>query len=503
MSTLRVSNIEAKANASSPTVDEKVKITDSQGRVLMQVDGKTSGITTVGINTTGNTFTVDANSGVTFSGIVTATNGFSGNVTGNVTGNITGNINATGVSTIATLNVTQSNPTNLNVSGVTTTATLRTTSIVGVTTAGITTAYIGSVNDGPLSGFRNRIINGDMRIDQRRNGSSLSLSNSNDNTLDRYLCMFQGGATGTLTFQRVGDAPVGFTSSMKATVTVADTTDTQAYIGQFIEGYNWSDMYYGTANAKTATLSFWVKSSIAGLYCGGITGGGVSANQVGYVFEYTINSVNTWEYKTVTIPGETSGSYTFDSTNGAGIRLKFDLGTKGSTFVAAPNAWTANLKFSTSTAGRVYWKENSGATFYLTGVQLEPGTVATPFERRSFGQELALCQRYYEKSYDVGTSPGTNTFAGMEVPSGFSNGSNNFVTPIRFKVNKRATPSVTAYTATGTSGSWNYSRSGASGTAATTIDNIGEAGCRIYLNIGAAWTGAQVEGHWVSAIELY
>jgi len=288
---------------------------------------------------------------------------------------------------------------------------------------------------GPLSN-RNKIINGDMRIDQRYNGSSVSFSNTSGYAVDRSFCMLQGSsATGTLTFQQSTDAPTGFTNSIKATVTVADTTNTQAYIGQFVEGYNWSDMCYGTANAKTVTLSFWVKSSIAGLYCGGITGGGSAGNQVGYVFEYTINSANTWEYKTVTIPGETSGSYTFDSTNGTGIRLKFDLGTKGSTFVAAPNAWTANLKYSTSTAGRVYWKENSGATFYLTGVQLEVGSVATPFERRSYGDELARCQRYCQV-HDVSGS-------GELIAHGVGNGTTTSSQIIRPFVPFRSAPALT------------------------------------------------------------
>ena len=286
---------------------------------------------------------------------------------------------------------------------------------------------------GSLSG-RNRIINGDMRIDQRNAGASISLANSNGYAVDRHLCFFQGGATGTLTFQRDSVAPAGFTNSIKATVVTADTTNTQAYIAQFVEGYNVADLNFGTANARTVTLSFWVRSSIAGTYCGGITGGGSSGNQVGYVFEYSISSANTWEYKTVTIPGETSGTYVFDSTNGTGFRVKFDLGTIDPSRTAAPNAWTAGLKYSTTTAGVVRWKQNAGATFYITGVQLEVGSVATPFERRSYGQELSLCQRYCQV-HRVSSS-------GELIAVGVGNGATTSTQTLRPFVEFRSTPSL-------------------------------------------------------------
>jgi len=353
--------------------------------------------------------------------------------------------------------------------------------------------------EGSLSG-RNRIINGDMRIDQRRSGASISFTNNSDNTLDRYLCMLQGGATGTLTFQRDTVAPTGFTNSLKATVTTADTTDCQAYIGQFIEGYNISDLYFGTAGAKAFTLSFWVRSSIAGTYCGGITGGGSSGNQVGYVFQYSINSANTWEYKTVTIPGETSGSYYFDTTNGVGIRVKFDLGTKGSSFTAAPNAWTAGLKYSSTTAGVVRWKENVNATFYITGVQLEAGSVATPFERRSYGQELALCQRYYQT---FGISHGG--FSGRIMGTTQSTGVALF--GFVFPVKMRATPTTTAYGNGSTTGNFNVNFPTTSSTRTPAdFSNAGSGGGDgIAMNVSntgvnntACWLDAGVSGNQFS-----
>jgi len=434
------------------------------------------------------------------SGVITATT-FSGALTGNVTGNATGlsgtpnitvgtigatSLNASGVVTATSFSGSGANLTgiaattdvrtnSLVVSGVSTLTTLRATSIVGVTTAGITTAYIGSVNDDALSGARNRIINGDMRIDQRNAGASVSLSNSNANTVDRYLCMFQGGATGTLTFQRDTVAPPGFTNSLKATVTVADTTNTQAYIGQFIEGHNLSDLSFGTANAKTVTLSFWVRSSITGTYCGGITGGGSSGNQVGYVFEYSISSANSWEYKTVTIPGETSGSYSFDTTNNTAIRLKFDLGTKGSTFTAAPNAWTAGLKYSSTTVGVVRWKETLNATFYITGVQLEPGTVATPFERRSFGQELALCQRYYFSSWGMErlSLSASEEYQTMGAKHRLADSNASFKAAyFSFPVPMRADPSLTVYNGTTSGQYYLQNNDGTAGTAVGQAYNV-------------------------------
>jgi len=315
-------------------------------------------------------------------GVLTASGGFSGN--------LTGNINATGVSTIATLNVTQSNPTNLNVSGVTTTATLRAISIVGVTTAGITTAYIGAVNDGPISGARNKIINGDMRIDQRNAGVStvVSTAGSGGYTLDRWNCVEL--TDGVATVIRSGTAPVGFTSSLLWTTTTADASLAATQycgISHFIEGFNISDLSWGTANAVPVTLSFWVRSSLTGTFGGAIRN---PAGTRSYPFTYTISSANTFEYKTITIPGDTSGTYLTD--NSAGIQIHFSLGT-GSNFTGTAGSWAAaNYIAATSENAPVIGTLN--ATWYLTGVQLEPGTVATPFERRSYGQELALCQRY-------------------------------------------------------------------------------------------------------------
>jgi hypothetical protein len=247
------------------------------------------------------------------------------------------------------------------------------------------TAAMGS------SFLRNRIINGDMRIDQRNAGASVTVNTGNQNfSVDRW--WGQGTASsGVFTIQRSSVAPAGFSNSLLVTVTTADSSlaANDLYdIAQFIEGFNVSDLGFGTASAQTITLSFWVRSSVTGTYGGAL---GNNAATRGYPFTYSISAANTWEYKTVTIAGDTSGTWTTDNT--IGLRVYFGLGV-GSTFSGTAGSWSSS--FPLSATGATNLMATSGATFYLTGVQLEVGTVATPFERRQFGQELELCQRYYE-----------------------------------------------------------------------------------------------------------
>jgi hypothetical protein len=183
MSTLRVSNIEAKADASSPTIDEKVKVTSSQGRVLVQIDGKTSGITTVGINTTGNTFTVNANNGVTFAGIVTATGGFSGNLTGNVN-------STSGVTTVTTLNV--------GVGG-----TIITTTTGGL--VGIGTAFPSQ---------KLEVVGGEIkagRVDTASEGGQISFGRSTDNATGWYIDAYGNTSSPSLRFVDVSNASIRMT----------------------------------------------------------------------------------------------------------------------------------------------------------------------------------------------------------------------------------------------------------------------------------------------------
>ena len=235
--------------------------------------------------------------------------------------------------------------------------------------------------------FRNRIINGDMRIDQRNGGAAISVT-SNQYPLDRFYV--SANASGVISAQRSTVAPSDFTNSISLTVTTARTsiaaTDVYGF-RQSIEGFNTADLNFGTAAAKTVTLSFWVRSSVTGTYAIAFWNSSFNRN---YVATYTVNSANTWESKTVTIVGDTTGSWSTD--NGQGLTVYWDLGS-GSNYVGTSGSWQSAGIIRTS--GSSNWISTNGATFYLTGVQLEVGSVATPFERRPYGLELALCQRYF------------------------------------------------------------------------------------------------------------
>lgn len=243
-------------------------------------------------------------------------------------------------------------------------------------------------------GMKNRIINGDMRIDQRNAGAAVTLNNAGTGyPVDRFFVENNSGAA-VLSVQQVMDAPSGFVNSLKVTVTTADGSlgsSDRAYVNQRIEGYNTRDLNWGTASASPVTLSFWTKSSVTGIH------GGVILNNVGdrtYAFTYTISSANTWEYKTITIPGATTG--TWEQTNSRGIQVLWGLGV-GSTFSGTPNTWL-NQVYLTAT-GAVDLTSTLNATWQITGVQLEKGSVATSFDYRPYGTELALCQRYYIRGY--------------------------------------------------------------------------------------------------------
>jgi hypothetical protein len=243
----------------------------------------------------------------------------------------------------------------------------------------------GGVN---TAGFmRNRIINGAMVIDQRNAGASVSGDSAYP--VDRWKSSTAGG--GIFSMQQSSTVPTGFSNSVVCTVTTADSSiaaSDEYSFRQLIEGYNFADFGWGTSSAKTVTLSFWVQSSITGTYAVGFRN---SASNRTYPATYTISSANTWEYKTVTVPGDTTGTWV-GATNGVGVGVIFSLGA-GSSLQGTANAWNAANTWSTSTATQ--WIATLGATFYITGVQLEVGSVATPFEREIYSNTLAKCQRYY------------------------------------------------------------------------------------------------------------
>lgn len=263
-----------------------------------------------------------------------------------------------------------------------------------------------SVNQIPprLESFRNKIINGDMRIAQR--GTSFSTNNGRNFGVDRFAC--NASTNTTITFSQSTDAPSGFTNSLLATVTSANSSRTAGdtnYILQGIEGYNIADLNFGTLSAKNFTFSFYVKSSLTGSF-----GVGFSSNNNDRVYHtnYTINSANTWEHKTIQVSGPTSGTWL--TNNGLGLMVIWDLGL-GTNFESnTTNVWDSNNDYRRSTD--VNLSLNAGATFYITGVQLEEGPIATPFEHRPLSVELAMCQRYFQKSYNLNIPIGTPTGTG-------------------------------------------------------------------------------------------
>ena len=282
-------------------------------------------------------------------------------------------------------------------------------------------AQLGSTS-GPT--FRNRIINGAMVIDQRNAGASVSNINGIVYSVDRWLT--QGSVASKFTAQQNAGSvtpPVGFANYLGITSSSAYSVSSGDYfsIGQKIEGYNIADLGWGTANAKTITVSFWVYSSLTGTFGAVIQNNTVNRT---YPFTYSIPVANTWTQISVPVAGDTAG--TWATTNSSGIFLQFGLGV-GSTYSGTAGSWSSNNYVSATGATSVVG--TNGATFYITGVQLEVGSSATGYEYRPYGTELALCQRYYE----------TN---GCNAPSQVESGSNSAWTSIQYQVPKRATPTI-------------------------------------------------------------
>jgi len=276
-------------------------------------------------------------------------------------------------------------------------------------------------SDGALSN-RSLIINGAMTISQR--GTSFSPPSNGAYVVDRFH-QYQGGG-GVLYYEQSTDAPSGFINSLKVTVNTADSSIASGdyyYMRYEAEGLDCSRLSLGTSDAQEFTFSFYVKSSLTGTFSGAFQNAAVNRS---YVFEYTINSANTWERKTVTISGDTSGTWLIN--NSVGLRVAFDLGN-GSSVRSSSGSWAAAGNYGSS--GSVELIGTASATWQITGVQLEVGDTATPFEHpRSYGDELARCQRYY---YRLGGSGRAST-------PGASNASQGYV-DIFFPVTMRTSPS--------------------------------------------------------------
>ena len=346
-------------------------------------------------------------------------------------------------------------------------------------------------NIAPGQAFKNRIINGDMRIDQRNVGAVVTVNDAIQFFVaDRWLGLGQL-TDGVFTLRTNNSGLAEFPTCLTAQVTTADaslTTTQLYYIMQRIEGNMTADFLFGTASAKQISISFWVKSSIAGSYSVIITND--SGNRT-YPSAYTINSANVWERKTIAIPGDTTG--TWPTSNLVGSTVIFPLGV-GPTYTGSSNSWQASIYGIT---GQTMLIGTLNANFNVTAVQLEIGSVSTPFEYRPLAQELIMCQRYYEKNYDQATVPGATSVISGIIYSRATAGTH--IQTISFKVTKRAPPTVAVYNGvTGSSGSWrDYS---ASTNLTATANDISDSAC--WIGIASAVAGNGTGGYYVAKSEI-
>jgi len=349
-------------------------------------------------------------------------------------------------------------------------------------------------------GFKNRLINGNMVIDQRNAGAAISTPNGY--TVDRF--RVNQTTTGKLSAQQNAGSvtpPTGFSNYLGTTSLSAYTVAAgDAYwIDQAIEGFNFSDMAFGTANAKTITLSFWVYSSLTGTFGGALRN---SATTRSYPFTYTISSANTWTQIAVTIAGDTTGTW-IGGTNGVGVYVSWGLGV-GSTYSGTAGAWAGANYISATGAQSIVG--TSGATFYITGVQLEKGSTATAFDYRPYGTELALCQRYYFKTYNQGVAPGTASQLYTGEYQGIcytSSDTYSFGYGLNFPVTMRTAPTIAGYNpSSGTLATfWDFvsaAQNGSIGVSGTGTNGIS----RIY-NVSSSWVnGHNVAIHVTASAEL-
>ena len=317
------------------------------------------------------------------------------------------------------------------------------------------------------AGRKNIIINGACMINQRYGSGTDTLNGNDFFVVDRFKCWASGG--GQFTIQRSDNAPPGFKNSLMFTVSTADTSIASGdyyIVQQRVEGYNFAHLNWGTNNAKPVTLSFWVKADVTGKY-------GISfwprQQNYNYVTHYNINAADTWEYKTITIPPATGGSWDTDHQTGFGIW--WDLGSGTSYQTSTTETWGQNNKFLPSDATKMI--STSGAKFRMTGIQLEVGNNATEFEHRSYGEELALCQRYYFK------------LANSRLVMGYKrhDGSANF--PVNTPVSMRVAPTPTL-TVSGTFS--NFQSSFSTTQSNPNVYEWSESGNRFVFQVQSTWS---------------
>jgi len=349
----------------------------------------------------------------------------------------------------------------------------------------MTTLKVGSIEhptagslvtiNGTAPSNRNLIINGAMTVAQRGTSGTVTTA-GNYPSVDRWSC--NDGGIGGFTVSQSTDAPGGFAYSAKWDCTSTGSNTNDVFHEQKLEGQDLQLLEYGTASAKSMTVSFWVKSNKTGEYSLWVENN--DANRYFATPGYTINTANTWEYKTITIPGDTAGSG-FTNDNGLSLKLRWHLVLRSSFQGTPSGAWSTGSSIRGQT-GHVNFADSTSNEWYITGVQLEVGSVATPFEHRSYGDELRRCQRYCEI-----LEKGDSTEATIGVGLAYS--SNRLLVAHSFKVTKRASPSLTV---SGTTGDVECLETGGGWTDATSIDvrtNVSMA--RIDVVTGSIFTGGQ------------
>ena len=371
-------------------------------------------------------------------------------------------------------------------------------------TNGITTPTYGGADTSeylvPVTAFKNRIINGAMVIDQRNAGASITPTDG-QYVVDRFSCrLTQSGKYSAQQDAGAVTPPAGFTDYIGATsLSAYSVLSTDNFQFQHrVEGFNVADLAWGTANAKTVTLSFWVRSSLTGTFGGSLLN---AAGSRSYPFAYTISAANTWEYKTITIAGDTSG--TWNTTNGRGIEINFSLGA-GTSQSGTAGAWSSSAFFSATGATSVVG--TNGATFYITGVQLEVGSTATSFDYRPYGTEFNLCMRYFQGlTYNSSLETG-----GMRIICTGNNGSNP-LTGWLFPVPMRASPTMTSYGAGSAGGTFAVYDVGGGSSSQTNFNSITSCTKGVQVNYtgranyGTYWIdcGTGGNGHgWTASAEL-
>lgn len=353
-----------------------------------------------------------------------------------------------------------------------------------------------SYNSGQLAGFRNKLINGAMEVAQRGTSIIQNTGTQPAYTLDRFAkTAVSGSAQLNITQELDGPASdLTLPYSYRATVNVADAVVSAGdywVVFQPIEGYTARDLV-----GKTFTVSFWVRSSKTGVHCLTLNNNVyfIGADR-SYIAEYTINAANTWEYKQITITGGLITAGTWNWTNGLGLLLGWTLFC-GTTRQTTAGSWQTGSFAATSSQVNVL--DTIGNIFAITGVQVEVGDVATPFEHRPFGTELALCQRYYEKSFSYATAPAQNT--GTTLGATYATGqvtNQTFSSQVVFAVAKRAAPTITTYAPDAATANWSTNTT--TPTSATT--NIGESGFAV-TGSTAVTAGNGYSIHWQANAEI-